>query len=187
VVEWKGSLGPTLTSFNAGAYDYRLFTSVGWNMPTLGFNLRWRHLPEVEPAAKATIRANIANNEAVAAGAPGLLLGWTPSVAYNTPQYDQFDLSGYWNVSPTVSLRFGVNNVLAAKPPFTLKSAGRPYDSTQTAAANQARLAATCTGQPVGCVNPVAYALPNSGQGSTNTGFYDIVGRSYFIAAKARF
>jgi hypothetical protein len=36
-------------------------------------------------------------------------------------------------------------------------------------------------------VNPTGYSLATSGLGSTNVGFYDIVGRSYFIAAKARF
>ena len=92
VVEWKGTLGPALNSFNGGSYDYRLFTNLGWSVPSFGLNLRWRHLPEVEPASKATLRANIANNKAVAAGAPGLLLGYTPSVAYNVPQFDQFDL-----------------------------------------------------------------------------------------------
>jgi iron complex outermembrane receptor protein len=187
VIEWKGSAGPVLTSFNGGAYDYRLFTSIGYTLPSVGFNLRWRHLPEVDPAAKATIRANIKNNEAVAAGAPGLILGWTPSVAYNTPQYDQFDLSGYWNLNQTVSLRFGVNNVLGTQPSITGKSAGRPYDPTQTALQNAQRLLATCSGQPVGCLNPIGYTLATTGRGSTNVGFYDIVGRSYFIAAKARF
>jgi hypothetical protein len=38
-----------------------------------------------------------------------------------------------------------------------------------------------------GCVRPTAYSLPTSGLGSTNTGFYDINGRRYFVAVKARF
>ncbi len=58
VIEWKGTAGPSLSSFNAGAYDYRLFTSIGYNLQSFGLNLRWRHLPEVEPTGKATIRAN---------------------------------------------------------------------------------------------------------------------------------
>jgi iron complex outermembrane recepter protein len=187
VVEWKGTLGPTLTSFNGGAYDYRLFTSLGYNLSSVGVNLRWRHLPEVEPTGKATIRANIKNNEAVDAGEPGLRLGWTPSVAYNVPQYDQFDLSGYWNINSMLSMRFGVNNVLDTQPSISGKSAGRPYDPSQTALQNAQRLAATCNGQPTGCVNPTGYTLATSGKGTTNVGFYDIVGRSYFVGVKARF
>ncbi len=188
VVEWKGSLGPTLNSFNGGSYDYRLFTSLGWNLPSFGVNVRWRHLPEVEPAAKATVRANMANNVAVAAGAPGLTLGYTPSVLYNIKQFDQFDLSAYWNINATLSMRFGIDNVFDVQPPSVARSAGRPYDYGTTAAANQARLAGTCTGATVpGCVNPTAYSLPTSGLGSTNGGFYDVLGRRYFVGVKARF
>jgi outer membrane receptor protein involved in Fe transport len=188
VVEWKGTLGPTLNSFNGGAYNYRLFTNIGWNMPSFGVNVRWRHLPEVEPAGKATVRANIANNQAVAAGAPGLLLGYTPSVAYNVQQFDQFDLSGYWTINSVLSMRFGVDNVFDTQPSSTARSAGRPYDYSTTAAANQARLAATCNGAPApGCVNPTAYSLPTSGLGSTSGGFYDVLGRRYFVGLKARF
>jgi iron complex outermembrane receptor protein len=189
-VEWKGTLGPALTSFNGGAYDYRLFTNIGYSLPSFGLNLRWRHLPEVEPAGKATIRANIANNKAVAAGAPGLLLNYTPSVAYNVAQFDQFDLSGYWNINDMLSVRFGVDNLLDTQPSSTTRSAGRPYDysSGQTAATNAARLAATCNNAPAPqCTNPFGYALPNSGLGSTNGGFYDVLGRRYFVALKARF
>jgi len=188
VVEWKGTLGPALNSFNGGSYDYRLFTNLGWSVPSFGLNLRWRHLPEVEPASKATLRANIANNKAVAAGAPGLLLGYTPSVAYNVPQFDQFDLSGFWNINETLSVRFGVDNIFDTQPSITAKSAGRPYDPTQSAAANSARLAATCNNAPApGCVNPVGYSLAGSGLGSTSGGFYDVLGRRYFVGIKAKF
>src|SRR5262249_4903752 len=158
------------------------------NLPSFGVNLRWRHLPEVEPAGKATIRANIKNNLAVAAGAPGLLLGYTPSVAYNIPQFDQFDLSADWNINSMLSMRFGIDNVLDTQPSITAKSAGRPYDFGQTPAANSAILAATCNGAPApGCVNPTAYSLPTSGLGSTSGGFYDVLGRRYFVGIKARF
>jgi hypothetical protein len=46
-IDWKGSLGPNLQGFNAGAYDYRLFTTFGYNLGDFGANLRWRYLPEV--------------------------------------------------------------------------------------------------------------------------------------------
>jgi iron complex outermembrane recepter protein len=189
VTEWKGTLGPVLTSFNAGAYDYRLFTSLGYNLQSVGVNLRWRHLPEVEPAAKATIRANQKATAVYNATGEGQPLGWTPSVAYNTPQYDQFDLSAYWNVSKTLSVRFGIDNLLDTQPSITAKSAGRPYNFNLTAAQNTAGLAAVCTAQMVtaGCVRPTAYSLATTGAGSTNTGFYDINGRRYFVAVKARF
>jgi hypothetical protein len=77
--------------------------------------------------------------------------------------------------------------VFNTQPSITGKSAGRPYDPTQTALQNAQRLLATCNGQPTGCVNPTGYSLATSGKGSTNVGFYDIVGRSYFVGVKARF
>lgn len=187
VVEWKGTSGPTLTSFNGGAYKYRLFTSVGYNLPSFGVNLRWRHLPEVEPASKATIRANQKATAKFNETGEGLPLGWTPSTAHNTPQYDQFDLSAYWNLSQTVSLRFGIDNVFDTQPSITGKNSGRPYNPELTAAENRAILDATCNGQPAGCVNPTGYSLATTGRGSTNVGFYDINGRRYFVAVKARF
>ncbi|MBK9251583.1 MAG: TonB-dependent receptor [Proteobacteria bacterium] len=189
VTEWKGTLGPTLTSFNAGAYDYRLFTSLGYNLASFGVNLRWRHLPEVEGAGNATIRAAQKATAIYNATGKGQPLGWTPTTAYNTPQYDQFDLSAFWNVNDTVSVRFGIDNVFDTQPSITGKNAGRPYNSSLTPAQNTAALAAVCSAEMVtaGCVRPTAYSLATTGLGSTNTGFYDINGRRYFVAVKARF
>jgi len=45
----------------------------------------------------------------------------------------------------------------------------------------------TAAQQALGCQNPTAYSLPRDGQGSTNGGFYDILGRSYYLGIKARF
>ncbi len=65
LIEWKGSLGPNLQGFNAGAYDYRLLTSLSYNLPSMGVSLRWRHLPKVDAAARAQENAIIANNARV--------------------------------------------------------------------------------------------------------------------------
>jgi outer membrane receptor protein involved in Fe transport len=186
VIDWKGSLGPALQSFNGGAYDYRLFTNLSYNLPSFGVNLRWRHLPEVEPAGKASERAIIANNAAVQAGAPGTRLSYSPTTAYNVAQYDQFDLSAYWTINDTLSVRFGVDNVLDSQPSSTGRSAGRPYDPTKSAAANAAALAAVCAGK-VGCTAPQSYSLGSSGAGSTSGGYYDVLGRRYFVGVKAKF
>jgi iron complex outermembrane recepter protein len=186
VVEWKGSLGPVLQSFNAGAYDYRLFTNLSYNLASFGVNLRWRHLPEIQPAGKATEAAIIANNARVAAGGAGTRLSYTPTTAYNVAQFDQFDLSAFWTINDTLSVRFGVDNIFDSQPPVTGKNAGRPYNSALSAAQNAANLAAVCAGA-VGCQNPQAYSLPTSGAGGTSGGFYDVLGRRYFVALKAKF
>ena len=70
VIEWKGSLGPTLQSFNAGAYDYRLFTNLELQPAVV------RCEPAVAPSAGSGAggqgdaeRPIIANNVARAAAA----------------------------------------------------------------------------------------------------------------------
>jgi hypothetical protein len=122
----------------------------------------------------------------VEAGEPGTRLSYTPINNYNVRQFDQFDLSAYWNITGMLSMRFGVDNLFDAQPSSTTRAAGRPYDYDSTPLANAQRLAATCGGA-VGCVNPTTYLLPNSGLGTTNGGFYDVLGRRYFVALKARF
>jgi hypothetical protein len=78
--------------------------------------------------------------------------------------------------------------VFDTQPSITAKNAGRPYNPALSAAQNSANLAATCSGAPApGCVNPIGYSLPTSGQGSTSGGFYDVLGRRYFVGLKARF
>ncbi len=193
IVDWKGSLGPSLQGFNAGAYDYRLLTSLSYNLPSMGVSLRWRHLPKVDVAGVANENAIKKNNAAVVAGAPGIVLSYTPTTAVQVASYDVFDLSGYWTLNDTLSLRFGVDNVLDRGPAVTAKSLGRPYDSSLTPAQNSALVGTpgsnaggVCNGAP-GCTNPGAYSLANSGQGTSSGGYYDVLGRRYYVGLKARF
>src|SRR5690606_24609781 len=52
--DWVGSLGPQLTGTNPGAYEYRLNSSLFYNINNLNFSLRWRFLPSVWGANKAS-------------------------------------------------------------------------------------------------------------------------------------
>ncbi|MET0291337.1 MAG: TonB-dependent receptor, partial [Steroidobacteraceae bacterium] len=190
-IDWKGSIGPNLQGFNAGAYDYRLFTSLSYSLPSLNVSLRWRHLPKTDSVPRAQENAIRANNAAVAAGAPGIILSYTPTPAYDFKAYDVFDLSGSWTINDTLSLRFGVDNVLDKDPVISsatavAATAGRPYDSNLSPAANAANIASICAGAP-GCVNPTAYSIASTGQGSTAGGYYDVLGRRYYLGLKARF
>jgi outer membrane receptor protein involved in Fe transport len=185
-IDWKGSLGPSLTTFDAGAYDYRLFTSLSYSMPSFGTSLRWRHLPSVTSANSARERAIIANNATVAAGGPGITLSYAPLTNVDVGSYDVFDLSGFWNINTALTIRFGVDNVFDRAPETTARTLGRPYDSSKTPAQNSAAMAAVCGGMP-GCVTPTSYSLASSGLGTTNGGFYDTLGRRYYIGVKAQF
>jgi iron complex outermembrane recepter protein len=179
LTNWKDSLGPTLAGTNPGAYGYRLFTSVGYALPDVSFSFRWRFLPSVNAAAYATQEAIIENNNKVAAGGGGTLLSYVPTTAIAAPAWSAFDLSFNWNINSTFSLRGGVNNLLNTDPAVTGASRGFPVGT------NLANVCGAATAR--GCVNPSSYSLPNDGAGTTNAGFYDVYGRTFFLGAKAQF
>ena len=186
--DWKGSLGPNLTGTNAGAYDYRVFTNFSYSQDNWAVSLRWRHLPSVISADQASENAIIKHNQAVAAGAPGYMLSYTPG-GTNGPflevgSYDVLDLAVNWNYNETWSLRAGVDNLAdfepnVAPPGLTGSSGGKGYGAGTD-------LNAVCGGAP-GCVNPTAYSHYNPALGNTNAGYYDTLGRRFFIGIKASF
>jgi iron complex outermembrane receptor protein len=191
LIDWKGSIGPNLQGFNAGAYDYRLFTSLSYNLPSLNVNLRWRHLPRTDSVPRAQENAIRANNAAVVGGAQGVVLSYTPTPVREFASYDVFDLSGSFTFNETLSLRFGIDNLLDKAPVISSTTTGpatngRPYDPNLSPAANSAAMAAICNGAP-GCQAPTSYTIASTGQGSTAGGYYDVLGRRYYLGLKARF
>jgi hypothetical protein len=77
-----------------------------------------------------------------------------------------------------ISLRAGIDNLLDKQPVLTAVSNGFPQGTD---------LKGLCTGLVTGCTAPTSYSLPNAALGTTNTGFYDVMGRRFFIAAKLNF
>ncbi|HET7607492.1 MAG TPA: TonB-dependent receptor, partial [Gammaproteobacteria bacterium] len=151
--DWKGSLGPNLSGTNPGAYDYRLFGSVGYFANAWGVNLRWRYLPDVRTAAFASQQAIKENNARVAAGGAGVILSYTPTTELETDNYSVFDLSFNWSVGDRLQFRGGVTNLLDTEPEEVGSTAGYPIGTD---------LAAVCGGAP-GCVRPLAFSLPSTG------------------------
>lgn len=177
-IEWVGSLGPTLTGTNPGAYDYRLFTSLTYFKDDWSVGLRWRHLPSVITAERAKQNALIANNAAAAAGAAGAVpLSYTPITDVGVASYDIFDMSFNWTINEMLTLRGGITNLLDTSPEITGRTTGFEPGTDLTA---------VCGGAP-GCVNPTAPVLASSGAGITNPGYYDVLGRRFFLGMKARF
>ncbi len=177
--EWKGSLGPTLTGTNGGAYAYRLFGGVTYSRSDWNVGLRWRHLPSVYTAAYATQQAIKKNNYEVATGAAsGILLGYTPTTEVQSNSYNIFDLSLGWNINNTLSIRGGISNLLDTKPEVVGATTGYPTSTTL------ANVCAERGGFP-GCQAPVAFSVPTSG--TWNAGYYDTIGRSFFVGMSAKF
>ena len=175
VIEWAGSLGPNLTGTQGGAYDYRLFGNLSYIRDNWSVTLRWRHLPEVDSVGMANTRARMRNNEAVAAGAPGIILNYSPITEQPIGAYNIFDLAANWTFSETLSFRAGITNLLDTEPEVQFNP-GRPRDVP---------LSSYCEGQAPGCLAPFSYALPSVG--GFNGGYYDTIGRRMFIGVKATF
>jgi outer membrane receptor protein involved in Fe transport len=132
----------------------------------------------VYTAAYASQQAIKKNNASVAAGGPGILLSYQPTTEYQSNSYSLFDLSFGWNINDTISLRGGITNLLDTEPEVVGASTGYPVGTN---------LAGVCgsLGSPPGCQNPVAYSL--EGTGTWNPGYYDTLGRRFFIGMSMRF
>ncbi len=179
--DWAGSLGPTLSGTNGGAYDYRLFGGVNYSRNDWNVGLRWRHLPSVFSANYATQQAQKANNASVAAGGPGILLSYTPTTEYESADYNVFDLSFGWNVNDTVSFRGGITNLFDTEPEMVGGSSGYPVGTSLPGVCAESGGGTA----PPGCTNPFAYSLP--GYVSYNPGYYDTLGRRFFLGLSVQF
>jgi iron complex outermembrane receptor protein len=115
-LDFTGTTGPSdVRGVNQFAYDYRLFTTVGYAAANWGVTLRWRHLPSIAP--EGTIR--------------------TQAEYVDTPSYDIFDVSARYTLADRYNLRFGVDNLLDKEPPIVnLRTVAEGY--TQTGVTNPA-------------------------------------------------
>jgi iron complex outermembrane receptor protein len=174
-IEWAGSLGPNLSGTQGGAYDFRLFGNLSYIKDDWSVTLRWRHLPEVDSVGMANTRARMRNNEAVTAGAPGIILNYSPITEQPIDAYNIFDLAANWTFSETLAFRAGITNLLDVEPE-TQFNPGRPVGTP---------LSSYCQGQAPGCLAPFSYSVPS--RGGFNGGYYDTIGRRMFIGVKASF
>ena len=180
--EWKGSLGPNLVGTNGGAYDYRLFSTLTYFRNDWSVNLRWRYLPGVHTPQYAALQAIIENNARVSAGGPGMLLSYTPGTAtearlteIESDSYSVFDVSFNYDLNDAIRIRGGITNLLDEDPVEV---------GSMTGYAPGTDLSAVCGGAP-GCVAPNSPSLPTTGP--FNGGFYDTLGRRYFVGFDVRF
>jgi iron complex outermembrane recepter protein len=172
-INWKDSLGPTLSGTNGGAYGYRLNATIGYVLPSFTANLRWRFLPSVNSAGHAQTAAIINNNS----NPNNTVLGYFPNTDVAAPHWQAVDFSFTWNLTKILEVRGGINNLFNKEPAITGAATNFPAGTN---------LAAVCGGAP-GCQNPTTYGQPVDGAGNTNPGFYDVYGRTFFLGMKARF
>lgn len=176
-MDWKGTLGPTLPGTNGGSYDYRLFGTASYSRNDWSVSLRWRHLPGVYTSGYATQQSIIANNNAVAGGANGIILGWTPTTQLESDSYNIFDASFNWSINDRMALRAGITNLFDEEPVLVGQSTGYPVGTNLQAVCDNAAA--------LGCTNPTNFSLP--GAGGYQAGYYDTLGRSAFVGLKISF
>src|SRR5690606_26936434 len=80
---------------DGGQFDWRLFTTVGYDFQNLSLGLRWRHLPSADDASIVTNPA---------------------TTTLGVDSYDMFDLFGRWSVNDRIGLRFGIDNLFDTDP-----------------------------------------------------------------------
>lgn len=113
-------------------FRWKLFTTVNYGVGPINIGLQWRHLPSIDAASS--------NPDYVGA-----------------PAYDLFNLFGSLAVLENLTMRFGVDNLFARRPPRV------EYD----------------TDPPPGQLR--GGSLSSAGSGS----YYDLLGRRYYLGFRA--
>ena len=115
-----------------------------------------------------------------------MILSYTPSAVgdgrdarateIETDSYSIFDMSFNWDLTERFRLRGGITNLLDEEPPEVGSMAGYPIGTN---------LAGVCGGAP-GCVAPTGPRCPGHGL-LYNGGYYDTIGRRYFMGFQVNF
>ena len=96
IVDYTGTLGTAQNGLNPGAFEYRVLTTIGYDLGPASISLQWQHLPSVEQEGAAI--------------APTIFTGYK--------SYDLFGLRTSYQVNDAVRIRFGVDNLLNKAPPI---------------------------------------------------------------------
>jgi len=133
--DYTGTLGTSQNGLNPGAFEYRVLTTLGYSLGAARVSLQWQHLPSVEQEAAAL----------------------NPTFQTGYPSYDLFNLRTSYDLTETVSMRFGVDNLFNKAPPI---------------------------GNVTSNANLSLGQLPGGG---FNAGFYDTNGRRFYLGANVAF
>jgi iron complex outermembrane receptor protein len=131
------------TLARGGMFDWRMVTTLRYMHSNWDLGLNWRYLPAVDSAQKVTD--------------PNTLI-------QGANDYDIFNLTGNVNVTETLAISGGIDNLLDTQPEIV--GAGQV--------------------QTIAAVNGGGTTVLN-GVGSTSAGYYDVLGRRYFVNVKLRF
>ncbi len=118
-------------------------------------------------------------------GGAGILLSYTPTTEFESNDYSLFDLSFGWNINDTIALRGGITNLFDTEPEVVGATTGYPIGTD---------LQGVCAGlgSPPGCQAPLSFSRPGAAggvpaMGSYQPGYYDTLGRRFFVGMSVRF
>lgn len=140
-LENKGTLG---TPTRGTLYDWRSNMTLRYGMSSWNVGLNWQHLPSIRSNAYVTDPL-------------------TP--IQGAESYDMFSLTGDWNITDSVALSGGIDNLFDKEPP--------PIGAGQI--------------QTIGASSGGGQTVLDGAANFTQAGFYDVLGRRYFLNVKLRF
>jgi len=95
MLDYAGTFGTTENGLNQGAFEYRIFATLGYGIGGTRLALQWQHLPSIEDSAEPV----------------------TPNNTTGAPAYNIFNLNGSAAVGERMTVRFGVDNLFNKAPP----------------------------------------------------------------------
>jgi outer membrane receptor protein involved in Fe transport len=138
LVDYAGTQSTGDNGTNGGVYRYKILANLGYTWGPVRIGLQWQHLPSIQDASEVVTP------------------GGTPNTA-PYPSYDLFNLSGGYQITDSVNLRAGVDNLFNKAPPLG------SYNPNADPSLGQLR------------------------GGSYNGTFYDTNGRRFYIGADMKF
>ena len=105
LINYVGTTGSGAQGTQQGSsFEYKIFGTLGYNWGPASASLQWQHLPKTEDGGEAPF-----------------LNGLVPAGTDNNglPAYNVFHFNSSYQVSESVRLRFGMDNVFDIKPPIT--------------------------------------------------------------------
>lgn len=145
VRNWTGTTGCEFNQVTCTGYDYQAFTSLSWANGPLSLSMRWNHYPTIKDPSAVT-------NPGAANQPRGVF-----------QKYNVFSLAGSYDLSESVTIRAGIDNLFDTAPPLSGGSFAANGDYTTT--------------------TPPSLPTPATPSGDSR---YDQLGRRYFVGVNLR-
>jgi outer membrane receptor protein involved in Fe transport len=93
----ENGLSPGVGGTSSGAFEYRIFTTLGYSMDGWSLALQWQHLPATDDATSVTL---------------------PNTTTQGADAYNLFSLNATAQLTDSINFRFGVDNLFNKEPPL---------------------------------------------------------------------